>query len=182
MTRRFDQETLTCDGWELRDLVPDDIAEIVCACQDQLIQKWLPLPRPYTHEVGQAFVCDIAPRQHATGVGIVRAIDVDGRLGGVIDLKKTDWASGVTEIGYWVAPWARGRGLAGVAARVLADWALTTQGMERVTIHAATENIASQKAAQSAGFTREGIARSAGFTHDGRVDLVVFGRIKADLN
>ena len=52
----------------------------------------------------------------------------------------------------------------------------------RVVINAARENVASQKAALSAGFTREGIARSAGFVHGGRVDLILFGKIKADLN
>jgi RimJ/RimL family protein N-acetyltransferase len=177
----FAQEVLPGDGLELRALGSDDIDDIACACQDELIQKWLPLPRPYTREAARAFVRDIAPHQHTAGHGIVRAIDVGGRLGGVIDLKKTDWAARVTEIGYWVAPWARGHCLAGRASRVLANWALTTQGMERVAIHAATENIASHRAALSAGFTREGIARAAGFTHDGRVDLVVFGKIKADL-
>ena len=118
----------------------------------------------------------------AEGAGLVRRVEVAGRLCGVIDLKKTDWRSRVTEIGYWVAPWARGQGLAGRASRLLADWALTDQDMARVVIRTATANVASQKAALSAGFTREGVARSAGIVHTGRVDLVVFGKIQSDLN
>jgi ribosomal-protein-serine acetyltransferase len=103
-------------------------------------------------------------------------------LCGVIDLKKTDWRVGESEIGYWGAPWARGRGLAGKASQVLADWALCEQGMARVVIRCATENIPSQKAAVSAGFSHEGVARSAGIVHSGRVDLAVFSKVSSDLH
>lgn len=109
------------------------------------------------------------------------AIEVGARLHGCIDLKKTQWAAGTTEIGYWVAPWGRGAGLAGRAASVLARWALLELGLERVEIRAAGGNIASQRAAESAGFTREGLLRNAGHTHAGRVDLVVHSLVRADL-
>lgn len=178
---RFDDATVPGEGFELRALTDDDTEPIFKACQDQLTQRWLPLPLPYTREVAAGFVNTFAPQALASGGGIVRAISIDGTLCGVIDFKKTDWRSGVSEIGYWLAPWARGNGLAGRASRALADWGLTDQGLARIVIHAATGNVASQKAAIAAGFTQEGVARSAGFTHGGRVDLVVFGKIRADL-
>ena len=48
-------------------------------------------------------------------------------------------------------------------------------------LRAATDNVPSQRVAEKAGFTREGIARNAGVTNAGRVDLVVFSLIPADV-
>jgi len=40
----------------------------------------------------------------------------------------------------------------------------------------------SQRVAEKAGMTREGVARNAAFTNSGRVDLVVFGLTPGDLS
>ena len=177
----FDDASLMGPDFQLRPLIERDVDDVVAACQDELTQEWLPLPRPYTREVALGFITSIAPVQQATGGGLVRAIDIAGRVCGVIDLKHTDWRAQVTQIGYWVAPWARGEGLAGRASRLLSNWALDDQGMERVEIRVALGNVGSRRTALSAGFQSEGIARSAGFIHGGRVDLEVLSRIKADL-
>lgn len=180
-TGQFDEVTLRGDGVCLRAPMPADIDGIVRACSDPTTQQWLPLPNPYRESDARGFVEEFAPQQLASGDGIVRAIEVDATLAGMIDLKHTDWSARTTEIGYWVAPTHRGRGLAGRASALLADWVLREQGMARVEIRAAVGNIGSSRAAKAAGFAYEGCLRSAGFTHAGRVDLEVYGRITADL-
>ena len=42
-------------------------------------------------------------------------------------------------------------------------------------------NTASQRAAEKAGFMREGVARNAGYVHDGRVDMALFSLVPDDL-
>ena len=123
--------------------------------------RWLPLPRPYTRSNAEWFIGTFGPGLRESGAGIVFAIESAGRLAGVIDLKHVSWAAKLAEVGYWVAPWARGRGVASGATRALALWAIGSHGFERVELFAATGNAASQRAAEKAGFVREGVARNA---------------------
>ncbi|WP_158607660.1 GNAT family N-acetyltransferase [Flexivirga caeni] len=180
-TPRFADVALREGSLVLRPPVVADVPAIVRSCRDALTQRWLPLSDPYDESHAREFVTLGAETTWRSGDGVVRAIEHDGAFAGMIDLKKTSWRGRTTEIGYWVAPEHRGRGLAARAARLLGDWALRDQGMERVEIRAATGNLGSQRAALAAGYREEGVLRSAGFVHGGRVDLVVFGKVRADL-
>ncbi|MCX4869436.1 MULTISPECIES: GNAT family N-acetyltransferase [unclassified Streptomyces] len=104
------------------------------------------------------------------------------RLMGQVGLKKTDWRALVSEVGYWVSPWARGDGIAAEATRALALWLLADQQFQRLELRASTENTASQKVALKAGFHAEGTLRNAGFVHGGQVDLVLFSMVPGDLS
>jgi len=165
----------------LRALRDDDVDAIVVAASDPITQRWLPLPDPYTREHAVCFVHETAPAARASGDGLIRAIEFDGVLVGVIDLKATDWRHRETEIGYWAAPAVRARGVMTEAATVLSRWVLTEAAFERVVLRIAPDNKASIRVAQKAGFTYEGIARNAGIVHAGRVDLAIYSLIPADL-
>lgn len=177
----FHESTLTAGDLTLRPLAASDADDVTEACQDSETLRWLPIPRPYTLANAEWFIGTFAPELRESGAGIVFAIQSAGRLAGVVDLKHVNWAYKVAEVGYWVAPWARGRGVASRASRALAEWAIRDHGFERVELFAATGNIASQRAAGKAGFVREGVARNAGYVHDGRVDLVLFSLVPDDL-
>jgi ribosomal-protein-serine acetyltransferase len=177
----FPEMTLRAGDLTLRPLTQADADDVVEACQDVETMRWLPLPRPYTRGNADWFIGTFGPGLRESGAGIVFAIESAGRLAGVIDLKHVNWPAKVAEVGYWVAPWARGRGVASGSTRALALWAIGSHGFERVELFAATGNTASQRAAEKAGFVREGIARNAGFVHDGRVDMVVFSLVPDDL-
>ena len=180
-TPQFADVVLESEGVTLRAFTGGDLDDITAFCSDEETQRWLPLPSPYTVDDARWFVEAFAREQLASGAGIVRAVELDGRLAGAIDLKKSDWRAKTTEVGYWAAPWVRGKGVTTKAVRLLSTWALTDQGMERVELLAATANTGSQRVAEKAGFQREGIARNAGFVHDGRVDLTVWSLVPADL-
>jgi RimJ/RimL family protein N-acetyltransferase len=63
------------------------------------------------------------------------------------------------EIGYWLAPWARGRGAMVRAVQLLAGWSCEEFGLRRVELVIAVDNMASLAVAERAGFTREGVLR-----------------------
>lgn len=166
-TKTVPDQVIDGKGFCLRALHPSDADDIEVACSDVLTQRWLPLPQPYTVETARSFIMEQAVSQRDSGSGAVFAIDVEGRLHGCIDLKKTDWCAGTSEIGYWVAPWGRGAGLAGRAAATLARWALVELGLQRVEVRVAGDNVASQRTAEAAGFCREAffaapVTRTAG--------------------
>jgi len=148
-----------------------DVGDVVEACQDAETLRWLPLPRPYTRADAEWFIGTFGPMQRASGAGVVFAIESAGRLAGTIDLKHVNW---VTKV-------ARGRGVASRAARALSQWAIREHGFERVELFAATGNTASQRAAEKAGFVREGVARNACRVHEGRMDMVMFSLVPDDL-
>ena len=80
-----------------------------------------------------------------------------------------------------VAPSARGRGLATAALRLVSRWALRDLGVARVQLTTHLDNAASQRAAERAGFQREGVLRSWEELRGRRVDLVMYSLVAADL-
>jgi hypothetical protein len=84
------------------------------------------------------------------------------------------------ELGYWLGPWARGRGVATRAVKLLARWSFEQLGLERLALHTSSDNLASQAVAGRAGFTREGVLRSWEERHGERADIVVFSQISRD--
>jgi RimJ/RimL family protein N-acetyltransferase len=166
----------------LRAFDEGDIPAVVDACSDPETKRWLPVPDPYTEAVGRSWCTEAAEGERVSGVGVHFAFGPEGdRLSGCVGLNRTDWASRVTEIGYWTGPWARGWGHTTEAVARVARWALEEQGFERIELLVAPENLASSRVAEKAGFVAEGTARNKGRTGAGRTDLQVWSLVPADL-
>lgn len=180
--KTFPAQSLKHDEITLRPLREADAPPIAIAANDPETQKWLPLPTPYTVGDAMWFIKVHATAAQMSGTGIVFAIEHDGTFVGCIDIKRAEWLNGTCEIGYWTIPEQRGRGYMSQALDLLSGWVLLDQGFVRVEVRAAVENLASQKVAERAGFSREGVARQAGRVHSGRVDLVIFSRVSSDLD
>lgn len=181
-TARFPAYADRSDGVvTLRPWRSGDAADVARACSDPEIARWLPVPVPYDLAAGQGYVDGIVPSQWAAGtVANVAVVDaVGGGLLGAIGLTLRD---GIGEVGYWTAPWARGRGVATRATALHVGWALEVLRLPRLELLADVRNDASQRVALAAGFTREGVARAvrpAPRSGD-RVDMVVFARTATD--
>lgn len=170
----------------LRAFTENDVDDVLRAASDPLTQRWLPIPapgRPYTRSDAVTWCVDTAPATRATGDGQHWAAVCrrTGRYVGSFGVVRINWAARTTEIGYLMAPDARGRGLAPEAVVAVTHWVLLDQGFERIALKAATDNTASRRVAEKAGYVYEGIERNAMPLHRGRTDLAVYSVIRPDL-
>jgi len=152
---------LADDAIRLREPGEADVPAITRACQDPLIQRFTFVPVPYSEEDARTFVAT-APRRREAGEALALVIaprDGDELLG-TVGVQRFDREHRTADIGYWVAPGARGRGAATRAVRLLAPWALRELQLARIQLDADIDNIPSQRVAERAGFVREGVLRS----------------------
>jgi RimJ/RimL family protein N-acetyltransferase len=157
----FEPVEIRDGGVLVRPWEPADVDAVYRACQDPAIQRWTTIPRPYGHGHAEGFVTSIAPAAWAAGTGAHFAVadPGTGEVLGSCGLVTLDRATGFGEIGYWTAPWARGRGVATDAARAVASWALGSLGLRRLQWQAEVGNWASLLVAARLGFTMEGLGR-----------------------
>jgi RimJ/RimL family protein N-acetyltransferase len=106
--------------------------------------------------------------------------DGDGAFAGVALAFGIDRDEGEAELGYMVAPAARGRGVATAMLRALTDWAFAETGVQRIRLVVDVENPASLRVAERAGYVREGVMRSVHFKNGRRIDAVLLSRLATD--
>ena len=174
--------TLAGDCVRLRALAASDVDDLVAGYADPLLQRFMPpLPVPFTYAQAHDYISDVAPGMFADGGGLWAIADpVTDRLLGGIGLDKVVPHRGQCEVGYWVGPWARGRGVAVAAVRALTEHAFHT-GMARIELLTHRENGPSQRVALAVGFRFEGVRRAVLPNRDGgRDDLLAYARLAGD--
>jgi RimJ/RimL family protein N-acetyltransferase len=121
------------------------------------------------------------PTMAASG-RLMPMIGSDARTGDVVGggtLHHLDAERSIVEIGYWVLPHARRRGLGSRTARLLAEHAFSL-GIDRVAAYVNVGNIASERVLERAGFTREGVVRSMPVPSGRRVDKTLFSLLPGE--
>jgi RimJ/RimL family protein N-acetyltransferase len=84
------------------------------------------------------------------------------------------------EIGYMIAPAARGRGVALRAVELLTRWGFDELGLERLELRIDVANTASERVAERAGYRRDGVLRNVHFKEGLRCDTGVWSRLRSD--
>jgi RimJ/RimL family protein N-acetyltransferase len=172
---------LTERGLRLRPFVPDDLPALLAAFADPEIVRWNPgPPQAELPDAAQAWLYrrnDWSDRTHASwavagaGLGLVGSVSVHR-----IDLDQQD-----AEIGYWIAPCARGRGAAARAVDIAARFVFDHFGLRRIMILHAVDNPPSCGVATTAGFRLEGTLRQSHRYPDGLVhDEHLHARLSTD--
>lgn len=177
---------LQAEEFFLRPPERGDVDDIVEHCQDPLIARFTAIPVPYDLSHAYEYVQE-AGENWKSGKGVTFSIIARGdflpeeRVIGSISATRKPWDPAVAEIGYWVAPHARQRGIATRALRLVSRWAMNEMGLARIQLGTNQANHASQRVATKAGFTREGILRSWREIRGVRVDEVHFSLLPEDL-
>ena len=152
---------LRTERLELSLPVDSDVDAIFTACQDAGIQRYTPVPVPYERTHAEGFVAQVANDWDA-GKNLTWGIHEQGALVGTIGIYRLD-GMGNGEIGFWMAPWARGGGRLAEAANAVIDWSFAADGLDltRIEWRAVVGNVASARAARALGFQYEGTLRRA---------------------
>jgi RimJ/RimL family protein N-acetyltransferase len=117
-------------------------------------------------------------RARGESLSLVVSDAPDGPFLGLIMLHSIAWRHRRAELGYWLIPAARGRGLARTAAALLTDWAFAALPLDRLEMTTTPGNAAALKLAAAIGFEREGLMRARNFERGRPVDLVMLARLR----
>ena len=176
MTERTYAEPVVLTGSRVLLSVPtdDDVDRIAELCQDAAIAAWTTIPVPYVRQDAEDFVRGMVADGWAEGRSCTWAIRpaAGGALLGMIGLDGVHDGEG--EVGFWLAPEARGRGLMSEALALVIDFAFAPlpqgRGLERLVWHAFAGNAASASVARRAGFRFEGVRRLGAMRRGRRLD------------
>ncbi|MCW6007405.1 GNAT family N-acetyltransferase [Micromonospora sp. CPCC 205371] len=166
-------------GLLLRLWESSDAATFLAAYQDPAIKHWHTRQPASVEQVREWF--DQYREAWAQETGAHWAVTRGGgEVLGRIAMGGMNLNDGVAECSYWVLPAARGSGVASRALTALSEWALGEAGFHRVHLDHSTRNAASCRVAVKAGFLLEGTKRSDAVHSDGRHDMHLHARIRAD--
>jgi ribosomal-protein-serine acetyltransferase len=163
-------------GLRLLDDADADELYAVIAADRRRLSEWMPWAPSQTLEGTRAFI-RATRRQLAEDDGMQTALEVDGRIAGIVGLHGVSWLHRSTTIGYWLAAPYTGRGLMTAAVRAYTRHVFDVWGLHRMELRAAVGNARSQAVAERAGFVREGVLRGAERVGDRHLDLVVFSAL-----
>ena len=161
---------LTLRTWRFEDA--DEVFEI---CQDADIAEFQTLNVPFTREDAKKFVTG-NDEAYASQRVVPYAGEVDGKVALSVVLHAANKFDHVIEIGYWVAPEFRGRGLGTQAVGLLTQFAFD-MGFRRVQAICDEVNDGSIALLERAGFQFETRLRN-GLTrrNDEQTDALLFAK------
>jgi RimJ/RimL family protein N-acetyltransferase len=133
--------------FQLRRLEDDDVEWIFDACQDEAIQRWTLIPRPYSLEDAEWFIGN--EPEYVTRV--IEDSESSVPLG-LVSIHDVDEVTREAPMGYWIAPWGRGMKAASAAVNLLIATITPDENIQSVIAYIAEENTASRRTIERAGF------------------------------
>ncbi|MBU7568776.1 GNAT family N-acetyltransferase [Weissella hellenica] len=134
-------------------------------------------------------VKNIADEEHALvndlehfgkGESLTTIITFKNHPAGIISFNRFHKLDNSTEIGYWLATKFVGKGIMQRAVIGMCELGFNDYHVNKIEIHAAVENIRSNKVAKNAGFHLDGLIRASQLLEDGYHDGYIWTLLKSD--
>ncbi len=112
--------------------------------------------------------------------GFQSAIVLDEKIVGMIGLVCVNNLSKKAEIGYWLSASHQGKGIMTKSCKAVVEYCFDTLNLNKIIIHCAVENKASQGIPKRLNFKTEGILRQDGFLNGKFVDHIRYAMLREE--
>jgi [ribosomal protein S5]-alanine N-acetyltransferase len=172
---------LQTDKCLLRAWTFDDAAGLAAGLNNRRV--WLHLrdwvPHPYSIEDARNYLERVIPPQSEHAV----CIEVDGAVGGGMSIRM---GSGVhrrtAELGYWLAEPLWSRGIMTSAVRAFVPASMQSLGLDRIFATTYSNNPASARVLENAGFVFEGRLRKNAVKDEQVLDSLMYAWVREELS
>jgi RimJ/RimL family protein N-acetyltransferase len=120
------------------------------------------------------------PAAEGRSIQFAIADAVSDAFWGTMILHSFHWHSRHAEVGFWLVPAMRGRGVGSAAVTLALSWAFDACDLLRIEMTTTPDNPAVPALARRLGFTREGVLRARNVERGRRVDIVWFGLLREE--
>ncbi len=166
----------------LRPLDEQDATDITRACAaDPVIMRWvMRLPNVDSSAARRWISERIQQEQNSERITRIAVDESSDKFLGSVWIGRFDNEARRGELAYWTAPDVRNRGVGTAAVRLMTDYGFRDMDLIRIEILPAVKNLASQRVAENAGFTREGVLRSYRRIDGKHTDLIMYSLLESD--
>lgn len=167
-------------GFRLRRFSPADMGSLAYHANNANIAVRLQdrFPHPYTEADARQFI----EYARSAEMESVFAIEVDGEAAGAVGIMfQQDVYSQSGELGYWLGEEYWGRGIVSQAVKAMVQHAFGDLRLRRVYARIFSNNIASRRVLEKAGFQFEGMARQAVVKNDKVLDVFHYAILKSGM-
>jgi RimJ/RimL family protein N-acetyltransferase len=148
---------------------------------DPDVQRFTRVPAPPPPDFAHTWLARYETgRREGTREGFAILDAADGSFVGLAAAPKLDREAKTVELGYLVAPEARGRGIASAALWRLTRWAFDELGAVRLELLISVGNDASKRVARRCGYTFEGVLRSLHLKQGVRADTEIWSKLAGE--
>ena len=178
-------DILVDDQFVLTAYTESDLDVLVSHMNDPVIfRNTLTIPFPYSEADGKKFIRHVIDFESMNNLRKDWALrDTDGKLSGGIGLL---YEQGVdahrSEIGYWLCHELRNKGIMSRVVGAFTRHIFDTREILRLDAHVFTDNPASARALEKAGYRREGELGMAYFKNGDYKDAWLYAMLARDLN
>lgn len=171
-------------GYTIREAIYEDAAAIYEAVDKHRddLRTWLPFVDGLQSIADEESFLESVLKVPYEDRDVVYIIEKSTNVCGLIGFHFSDRANHRTEIGYWLLPEYRGKGVVTRAVQYLCEWAFFEKDFNRIQIRCAVGNQPSNAIPQRLGFTLEGTERDGELLSSGTyTDIHVYSILKKDI-